>query len=191
MISCREAAELIPLHVGDDLPGEDAARIEEHLETCALCGEEYASFAAARDALLDLREELPERGSLWEDVSRSLGGAEHPRAALLGGGHGRRPPRWAAWTGLAAAAALAAAFLPQWLASPAAPADGGDALAAGRSAEAPLIQETTSEELRDFLLRFAGREVPAETGTELLPQTTPVSAQPPARPDRRESGKVY
>lgn len=182
MITCREAVELIPLHVGDDLPGEEASRIEEHLESCVLCSAEYASYASARDALLELREEMPHSGSLWADVSRSLG-TDIAAAALTGAGRPPRLPRWAAWTGLAAAAALALAFLPGYLNPPREPAapDGGAALAAG----APQIEPTSDEELRAFLLKVGGRQLPSangwKAGDELLPLTTPASSQPPRK----------
>ena len=197
MISCRDAAELIPLHVGDALPGEEAVRIEEHLETCALCSAEYASFAGAREALVNLREEMPALGSLWADVSRSIGANESTpmtHAALVGAGRPRRQPRWAAWTGLAAAAALAVAFLPSYF-QPTVDPSGSDEASDQVAAQAPLIQPTTQEELNNFLLRSGVRilPVPPVTGEELLPLTTPAAAQPAgARPvGKKEAAKVY
>jgi len=183
LISCRDAAELIPLHVGDDLPGEEASRIEDHLESCALCSAEYASFASAREALVSLREEMPRSGSLWAGIARGIGsdGAEVvAHAAFVGAGRPRRQPRWAAWTGLAAAAVLAVAFLPRFFRPDEvlSPSDATGEM----SANAPMIEQTTPEELRNFMLRTGQREVPVE---ESLPLATPAAA----RPDR--DSKVY
>jgi anti-sigma factor RsiW len=193
VISCREAAELIPLHVGDDLPGEEAARIEDHLESCALCSAEYASFASAREALVGLREEMPQPGSLWAGVALGIGAptdAAVPAAALTGAGRPRRQPRWAAWTGLAAAAVVAVVFLPQFFRGAGEPTPGGPAPATVSGA--PMVEAATAEELRNFLLRSSVREVPA-VNEEFLPLTTPAAAQPGLQPQfrQREPAKVY
>lgn len=192
MISCREAAELIPLHVGDDLPGEEAARIEDHLEACALCSAEYASFASAREALVGLRDEMPQPGSLWAGVALGIGApvdADLPAAALTGAGRPRRQPRWTVWTGLAAAAVLAVAFLPGFF------RPGGTSLAGAAPATAhgaPMIERTTAEELRSFLLRSSVREIPAAS-VEPLPMATPAAAEPGLVQPRREPepAKLY
>lgn len=191
-MNCRDTAELIPLHVGDDLPNEEAARLESHLENCALCSAEYASFAGAREALLSLREEMPSRGSLWAGLSMSLTGpasVQTPAAALTGITQPRRGPRWMLWSSLAAAAAVVA-FLPSVL-------DGWDSATDQKSAGGELgptasreIQATTPEELREFLLRTGGLEVQPRTaateGDELLPLTTPASARPKRTQSNRD-----
>lgn len=183
MIRCTEAVELIPLHVGDDLPAEEARRIEAHLEQCALCVAEYESFAAARVTLLALRDELPARGSLWAEVARGLeaGGAAPESAADA---PAARSWTWLKWSSLAAAALVVTSFLPQFLtADPAQdPGAGG-----------PMIQATTPEELNDFLQRTAGMsvnpadpangEAAADPGQD-APLTTPAGNRP-TRPPRR------
>lgn len=176
MIRCQEAAELIPLHVGDDLPAEDARRVEEHLDQCAMCIAEYESFAAARDQLLDLRAEMPVRGSLWAVVASGLeSGAEAatfaPRAA--------RSWTWVKWTSAIAAALLAMVILPPLLS----PSAGSSAVPDG---ESPMIQATTPEELQEFLLRNGamlspvGNE-PVDAQGQELPLTTPAGNRPPRR----------
>lgn len=150
MIQCRQAAELIPLHVGDDLPRPEATLIEEHLEACALCSAEYESFARARSAILELREEMPARGSLWEGVAKNLapGAAAtqpDPRARFRG--------RWLAWSSLALAAALALMIVPPFMTQPAGGAKDDTPTVAG---PAPLVRATTPEELQEFLLRNGG-----------------------------------
>ncbi len=188
MIRCQEAAELIPLHVGDDLPAEEARRVEEHLDQCALCIAEYESFAAARDLLVDLRAEMPARGSLWAGVASGLesGLAADPESAAAPS-RSARPWTWMKWTSAAAAALLAMVFLPPLLRTG---PDAGDA-SGGAS---PMIQATTPEELQEFLLRTgamlspvtdpalqpAGSEQVDAQGQD-LPLTTPASNRPPRR----------
>ena len=181
MIRCHEAAELIPLHVGDDLPAEDARRIEEHLESCALCGAEYDSYAAARDRILDLRDEMPARGSLWAGVARGLD--EQPAAAAAPVLRARRVG-WTLWGGAAVAASLMAFFLPPMLRDRAVAPSEGAPVATG---DTQLVQPTTQAELQAFLMRSAtflspashtepGAE-PAEPGAE-APLATPASDRP-------------
>lgn len=154
MIQCRQAADLIPLHVGDDLPAEEAGLLEQHLDGCALCVAEYESYAAARTALLDLREEMPARGTLWAEVARGLDVAPAVEAAPRQRQNFRS--RWMAWSSLAVAAALTLIVLPPFLASPDAdPAAGQTPTVEG---PAPMVRATTPEELQEFLLRTGGME---------------------------------
>jgi len=186
VIRCQEAAELIPLHVGDDLPAEEARRVEEHLDQCALCVAEYESFAAARDLLVDLRAEMPARGSLWAGVASGLesagpeSAAAEPRAAS-------RVWTWVRWTSAAAAALVAMVVLPPLFST--SPASGE-----APAGEGPMIQATTPEELQEFILRQAAMLSPVTdpalnpAGSETvegppqdLPLTTPASNRPPRR----------
>jgi hypothetical protein len=172
VIQCREAADLIPLHVGDDLETDEARRLEEHLDVCALCVAEYDSYAAARGTLLDLREEQPAVGSLWANVARGLDSDSGAVPAVVAAPLPRRLHRWYAWSGLAAAALLITAFMPQMLSDePAAPPQAqGD----GRQ-----IQKTSAEELEDFLLRTGGSPSPVvEENLEEAPLATPAASKP-------------
>lgn len=179
MIQCRQAAELIPLHVGDDLPSEEAGLLESHLDSCALCVAEYESYAAARSALLELREGMPARGSLWAGVARGLD--EQRPAAAAPPAPRARPGRWIAWSSLALAAALALMVVPPFLKAPAA---GGDAETPTVAGPAPMVQATTPEELQEFLLRNGGLQnmSPAQPvngpgGEESAPLTTPAGVR--------------
>jgi hypothetical protein len=192
VIRCQDAGQLIPLHVGDDLPADEARRVEEHLEGCALCSAEYESFAAARLVLLDLGAEVPVRGSLWAEVARELETAPDasadlaapPAAARL-----TRSWRWMKWTSAAAAALLVMLVIPP-LFRPNAGAGAGVV----PESNGPMIQATTPEEVQEFLLRTAGMMSPATdpalnpVGTEKLdaasqdlPLTTPAGNRPPRR----------
>jgi len=177
-MQCRQAAELIPLHVGDDLPSEEARQLEGHLESCALCVAEYESFASARTALLDLREEMPARGSLWTEVARGL---ESQPAAVALQRHRRRSSRWMAWTSIAAAAAFALIVLPPfWSAGEPAQGEGASPTV---ECPAPMVRATTPEELQDFLLRTGSLEnkSPAtpvsDAAEEQTPLTTPAGTR--------------
>lgn len=186
MIRCQEAAELIPLHVGDDLPAEEARHVEEHLEQCALCTAEYASFASARSVLFELRADLPARGSLWAEVARGLEADVLPASGPQVPTPAPRSWTWLKWSSLAAAALVVMTVLPPLLRS-----DADPAVVPG--AESPMIQATTPEELQNFLLRTGGMFSPATdpalnpVGSDANPQsqdvplTTPAGIRPPRR----------
>lgn len=179
MIQCRQAAELIPLHVGDDLPAEEAGLLEAHLDACALCGAEYESYAAARTALLDLREEMPARGSLWAEVARGLEVEASPVAAPRPRAFTRT--RWMTWSSIAVAAALALMVLPPFVA----PADADPAAGQPPTVDGPppMVRATTPEELQEFLLRTGSMEnkspaTPvAGAAEEQIPLTTPAGTR--------------
>ena len=147
-MQCRDAQELIPLHVGDDLTSAEAAPLEQHLEGCVLCEAEYASFARAREALLVLRdEETPLAPPLWSAVSEGLAATTLPPVPRL-----RR-----SWVGIGIAAALAiGASAPLWL-----PLGSGattvtpETLAEGED-EGPDVRSVSPEELRRFFNSWTG-----------------------------------
>ena len=161
---CRDAHDLIPLHVGDDLSPAEADELEGHLEGCALCESEYASFAGAREALLELRGFEEEAGpSLWTGVSEGL----EPQAPAAS--------RWGSW-GLRSgiAAGLLAMFgLAVWQPWQGSPEDFGPAgnggLAGGE--EAPETESVPLDELRDFFDKTNGATVPQgeESGDLMAP----------------------
>jgi len=172
VIQCREAADLIPLHVGDDLETDDARQLEAHLDVCALCVAEYDSYAAARGTLLDLREEQPAVGSLWANVARGLDSTSGAVPEAAAAPRPLRLKRWYAWSGLAAAALLIAAFVPQMLRD----ASTAPAQAQGDGRQ---IQKTSAEELEDFLLRTGGSPSPVvEENLEEAPLATPAANKP-------------
>jgi hypothetical protein len=147
---CRDAEELIALHVGDDLAEHEAAALEGHLEGCALCEADYASFARAREALLMLREEeAPLAPPLWSAVAEGL---DAPVAAAPAG----RLRRMAVGFGIAAALAIGASA-PLWLpgSTPLEPDNPGTTLAEGED-EGPDIRSVSPEELRRFFNSWTG-----------------------------------
>ncbi len=194
---CEVARELLPLHVGDDLPLPQAHRLEEHLEGCLLCADEYAVFADARADLLSLAEELPPRGSLWEGIAPSLDGAADAGPAA---GESPRRRRFLGWSGLAAAAALLLLFGP-WRGSgmddgavvgpvgPPAPPTLQAGMASPVDASGrPLIIEASPDDLRAFLAGGGAwqAEVPlVPTAGEVLPVAEPVGANQPPPGGRR------
>lgn len=119
-MNCREAAIQISLHVGDDLPPSEVPVLEEHLEACAVCQMEYDSYASARDALLELKEEGSLAVDLWADLEGQLADAKPaPRRSLW-----RRP-----WVGGMAAALALALGVQMWL--PGDSSEPSDAVASG------------------------------------------------------------
>lgn len=161
-MNCRDAQELIPLHVGDDLPVADAEALEGHLENCALCEADYGRYAQAREDLLLLRdEEAPTAPPLWASVADGL--LERPTAAEPPTPTSRRGALLRAlWRGGLAAALLVGVTAPIWLpeADPMQPAEGGE-LAAGED-NGPRVQPVSPEELRDFLHRTGTLPTPSE-----------------------------
>jgi len=57
-MNCHSARAALPLHVGNDLPPSDAARVAGHLESCAACRSREADL---RRSQLFLREAEPPR----------------------------------------------------------------------------------------------------------------------------------
>ena len=149
-MECREAEELIPLHVGDDLTEQEAGALEEHLEGCALCEAEYASYARAREALLLLAgDEAPLAPPLWSSVAEGLDAPDVRPAGRL--------RRMAAGFGIAAALAIGASA-PLWLprAEPVDPAGAGAGTVAAGEEQAPDVKDVSPEELRRFFNSWTG-----------------------------------
>lgn len=73
---CAESRALLARLLEDDLPGDERARVERHLEGCPACTSELAT---ARRALSTLRA-LPaeERARLRDDALRDMGIDETP-----------------------------------------------------------------------------------------------------------------
>lgn len=146
-MNCREADELIPLHVGDDLTEQEATALEEHLEGCPLCEAEYASYARAREALLLLADdEAPMAPPLWASVAEGL---DVPAVRPAG-----RMRRMAAAFGIAAALAVGASA-PLWLPRAGTAEPDGGAMAAGED-EGPDVTDVSPEELRKFFNSWTG-----------------------------------
>jgi len=129
------------------LPGEDAAWLRDHLDTCGPCRRMADSFAADRARILALRDELlmPPR-DLGARLSRALD-VEVRRAVREDARRGRRSllgsPSFAL-AGIAVAAVLAVVFLPLTLAglgignAPIVPGPGGS----GAPAATPMTVDT-------------------------------------------------
>jgi anti-sigma factor RsiW len=157
---CRDAQELIPLHVGDDLPAGEAEPLEAHLEDCVLCEAEYMSYAQARAALLLLRgEEAPTAAPLWAAVADGLDGSPSLEIAPRRRGVLRMLIR-----GGIAAALLVGVTAPLWL-----PQDDSSSNTTGETASSedsgPRVEPVSPEDLREFLNSFSGT-IPAPDGEE-------------------------
>lgn len=84
-MNCTQVEKLIPLHVGNDLPMEQAAVVSAHLKDCTSCQELAAEFGASREwlgafttptfdeAVLD---EM--RAAVWQKVAQA-----EPQPAML------------------------------------------------------------------------------------------------------------
>jgi hypothetical protein len=77
----------------DELPAADAARLEAHLATCAVCRDDLARLERARVAL-DWAEPKPRRSARW--FVAALAAAAAVAAILLTGGPSSddRPRNW-------------------------------------------------------------------------------------------------
>lgn len=106
-MSCskREIAELLPEMVAGNLLQEDAARVQEHLYSCGVCGVEYAALTCV--AAIDVPE--PEAG-FWEEMPNEVMRRIGDERASRGSGPGLKLPGFK-WAGGFAAASLAAAAL--------------------------------------------------------------------------------
>ena len=77
----------------DELPAADAAGLEAHLATCAVCRDDVARLERARVAL-DWAEPKPRRSARW--IAAALAAAAAVAAILLTGGPSpdERPRAW-------------------------------------------------------------------------------------------------
>lgn len=161
-MNCRDAQELIPLHVGDDLPAGEAEPLEGHLENCVLCEAEYMSFAQAREALLLLRgEEAPSAAPLWGAVAVGL-----EDDAIMEASPRRRGVLRMIGRGAIAAALLVGVTTPIWLPQDATPSGNGGETAISEDS-GPRIEQATPEELREFLNSLSGT-IPEDEDTVLM-----------------------
>ncbi len=159
-MNCRDAQELIPLHVGDDLPAGEAEPLEAHLENCVLCEAEYVSFAQAREALLLLRgEEAPTAAPLWSAVADGL-----EDGSVLEIAPRRRNVLQMIVRGGIAAALLIGVTAPLWLPQDTEPS-GNNGETAVSEDDGPRIQPVSPEELREFLNSLSGT-IPAPDGED-------------------------
>ena len=71
-MSCTLKEELLALHAGGDLAVAEAAEVEAHVLQCSACAQELASYRAARESLLQLRELEPAGPGLWEEIDARL-----------------------------------------------------------------------------------------------------------------------
>ncbi len=103
--TCRAVRDLLPLHVGGDLPADRAGIVDEHLHACLTCFREYRELLNLRSQLGVLADQpLPPGildGFTEEVMARIAVGEPGPRAALP-----RTPDRLGQFTRLAAAAVL-------------------------------------------------------------------------------------
>jgi len=123
--NCRTVRDLLPLHVGGDLPADKAALVDEHLPTCLPCFREYREFTAMRERLGVLTEQpLPEGvldGFADEIMARIAVGEPGPRAELpTAMERARMWPRYAAAAAVLIAVGLGLHAAGAWGAAPAA-----------------------------------------------------------------------
>ncbi len=100
-MNCRQVRRLLALHVGRDLPPEEAARVEDHLRGCEACERERERYDRSRRVLFRLRGEA--RGpapDLWPAIRERLPAPPSPSRRL--------PLRAAAALALAGALGLGA-----------------------------------------------------------------------------------
>lgn len=84
-MTCRKIQELIPLHVGDDLPSREQAVVDSHLAWCGACRDCYAEHRASRDWLRAHSAPVLD-GAMLDRLRRSVG--DHVRRDL------QRPTAW-------------------------------------------------------------------------------------------------
>jgi len=103
--SCRHLKNLLPLHVGGDLPRRQAEAVDEHLHACLSCFREYRELTTMRERLGVLTEQPLPAGALdgfADEVMARIALAEPgPRAPLPAAMERAR-----LWPRYAAAAAL-------------------------------------------------------------------------------------
>jgi predicted anti-sigma-YlaC factor YlaD len=109
--TCRNVRNLLPLHVGGDLPARQAAPVDEHLGTCLACFREFRDLTAMRERIGVLTEQpLPEGvldGFAEEIMARIAVGEPGPRAELpVAMERARLWPRYAAAAALLVAGGL-------------------------------------------------------------------------------------
>jgi len=140
--TCRHVKNLLPLHVGSDLPARQAGPVEEHLHTCLSCFREYRELTAMRERIGVLTEQpLPEGvldGFADEIMARIAVGEPGPRAELpLAMERARTWPRYAAAAALLVAVGVGMQTLGVWAPvagnAPASSALGGDVASADGS----------------------------------------------------------
>lgn len=159
-MNCRDAQDLIPLHVGDDLPAGEAEPLEAHLENCVLCEAEYMSFAQAREALLLLRgEEAPTAAPLWVAVADGI-----DESPTVGVAPRRRGVLQMLVRGGIAAALLVGVTAPLWLPQDATPSNSSGETASSEDS-GPRVEPVSPEDLREFLNSLSGT-IPAPDGEE-------------------------
>jgi anti-sigma factor RsiW len=101
-MNCRDWEERIALYAGGDLPREEAAETEGHLQVCANCRQSAAALREHAGWMREAHEQLPTAADFAA-----------MRAGVLGGFERRRPfPRGLLWAG--GLAATAAVFLVIW-----------------------------------------------------------------------------
>ncbi len=165
MTACPDIDPLLAERASGDLPSDDAARLEAHLDGCPRCRREMSAYAELFE-----RARMPERSPL----ERAIGDLGPPILAAWKRRHRRRVAGFALGAGVAAAAAAAAialfpAFAHRGL-RPAAPeaavassssswepdVDGAlavaDALAGGNSYAAGTTDGTYAETTEDVVL---------------------------------------
>jgi anti-sigma factor RsiW len=100
-MNCQEWEQQVALHVENDLPAEEARRVEEHLAGCAECRELLEDLRASQAALKEIEAEGVD-GALLAVV----------RSGVLSRIGERRRSIWPWAAAVAMAAALMAALLP-------------------------------------------------------------------------------
>lgn len=149
-MKCRQARNLLALHVGGDLPGDRAAGVDAHLSACAACAGELARHQAARRDLRLLQADPLPLGSLWERLE--------PRLAAVDAAARRRAPWYRRPGALSAAAAalLLCLAVPWFLAG------------AGRDPAAPLGPESMRAAVDPNALESGLKHVPKRQLEELI-----------------------
>lgn len=81
-MKCSKAHKLLPLYAGGDLPGHQAAALDEHLRTCPDCQQEAEAYRVCVGAVRRARADAPPEGdwvSCWAGVAGALQHRPKPR----------------------------------------------------------------------------------------------------------------
>lgn len=194
-MSCRAWRDEIALMVGDEMPPDEAAPVQRHLESCPACRALAAELRADRGILADLAAEAPPVDALERMRRRAVAAVEPSRAAGPTG-PGRRGR--GIWLGLAAALLAAAVALGLWTSQvrrqPAVgPAESPRIADRKAPAEGPSEPPTTSEHpvpTRPPADPTGETNPPTQPAGEPdpTPKPSPEEPEPPRRPDRLARG---
>lgn len=146
--------ELLALHAGGDLPVAETAEVEQHVLQCASCAKELASYRAARESLMCLREESLAVEGLWGEIEARLDVVDATTRH-------QRPwyARYSFGAPLAAAAALVLAVQLMPDGGEQAPGDGSGGVQISQETPDPVLQPASRDELAELLLHSTPAQV--------------------------------